>query len=200
MPSSCRARRAPSTSPSMTFSCHWAAMTATRRSPQLRHGQFGCTLAAHVCSSGSWISYELVVLVVRCVRYWLPQVDAAVASSQGRSWPIRSRLVRRYRRLCSPAWTGIGSRPVTLMPCRTRASVLSGLLVISRTLWTPRSCEDLRAGAVVAGVGGQAQLQVGVEGVAAALLELVRAQLGQQSDAAALVAAQVDDDAAALGL
>ena len=60
--------------------------------------------------------------------------------------------------------------------------------------------QDLRAGAVVAGVGGQAEFEVGVEGVAAALLELVRAQLGQQADAAALVAAQVDDDAPALGL
>ncbi len=56
----------------------------------------------------------------------------------------------------------------------------------------------MRARAVVAGVGGQAEFEVGVEGVAAALLEFVRSQLGQQADAAPLVAAEVDDDAAAL--
>src|SRR5690606_30133946 len=60
--------------------------------------------------------------------------------------------------------------------------------------------EDLRAGRVVAGVGGQAEFEVGVEGVPAAFLEFVGAQFGHQADAAPLVAAQVDDDAPALGL
>ena len=47
-------------------------------------------------------------------------------------------------------------------------------------------------------VGGQAEVEVGVDGVAAAVLELVGLQLGDQADPAALVAAQVDDHAAAL--
>ena len=45
---------------------------------------------------------------------------------------------------------------------------------------------------------GQALLQVGVDGVVALLLELVGADLVAESDAATLVAAQVDQDAAAL--
>ena len=58
--------------------------------------------------------------------------------------------------------------------------------------------EDLGGGAVVAGVGRQAEVEVGVHGVATAVLELVGLQLRDQADPPALVAAQVDDDAAAL--
>jgi hypothetical protein len=64
---------------------------------------------------------------------------------------------------------------------------------------TPRSAEDLRAGAVVAGVGGQAELEVGVDGVAAGVLQLVGLQLVHQADAPALVTAHVEHDAAAGG-
>src|SRR3712207_7216651 len=45
-----------------------------------------------------------------------------------------------------------------------------------------RSDEDLRAGAVVAGVGGQAQVEVGVDGVDAQVLQLVGLQLVQRSE------------------
>ena len=58
--------------------------------------------------------------------------------------------------------------------------------------------EDLRADAVVAGVGGQAELEVGVDGVVAGVLQLVGLQLVHQPDAAALVAAHVEHHAAAL--
>ena len=59
--------------------------------------------------------------------------------------------------------------------------------------------EDLRADAVLARVGREAELDVRLDGVAALVLQGVRAQLVAEADAAALVAAQVDDDAAALG-
>src|SRR5690606_25017841 len=49
--------------------------------PHVAYGQFRCTLAAHV--SPRWFAY------------WLPQAGTVGVSSQGRSWPIRSRLVRR---------------------------------------------------------------------------------------------------------
>ena len=75
---------------------------------------------------------------------------------------------------------------------------MSGLLVSSRTLLDAEVAQDLGGGAVVAGVGGQPEVEVGVDGVAAAVLQLVGLQLGDQADAAALVAAQVDHDAAAL--
>ena len=58
--------------------------------------------------------------------------------------------------------------------------------------------EDAGCRRVVAGVGGQAEREVGVDGVEAALLQAVRAQLVDEPDAATLVAAHVDDDAALL--
>ena len=57
--------------------------------------------------------------------------------------------------------------------------------------------EDRRADAVVAVVDGQAELEVGVDGVEALVLQLVGPQLVGDADPPALVAAQVDDDAAA---
>ena len=45
----------------------------------------------------------------------------------------------------------------------------------------------------------QAEVEVGVDGVAAPVLELVGLQLRDQPDPASLVPAQVDHDAAALG-
>ena len=58
--------------------------------------------------------------------------------------------------------------------------------------------EDLRADAVLARVGREAELEVGLDGVAALVLQRVRAQLVAEPDAAAFVAAQVHDDAVAL--
>ena len=63
----------------------------------------------------------------------------------------------------------------------------------------PEVHEDLGADAVVAQVGGQAELEVGVDGVEALLLEPVGAQLVQQADAAALLG-EVEQHAAALVL
>ena len=57
--------------------------------------------------------------------------------------------------------------------------------------------EDLRADAVLPAVLGQPEVEVGVDGVAALLLEAVGADLVPDADAAALVAAEVDDHAAA---
>src|SRR5665213_722534 len=58
--------------------------------------------------------------------------------------------------------------------------------------------QDLGPDAVLAGVGRQSQLQVGVDGVEAFLLEVVGAQLVGQADTPAFVTAQVDKDAAAI--
>ena len=51
----------------------------------------------------------------------------------------------------------------------------------------PEVDQDLRADAVVAQVGRQAELEVGVDGVVALLLQLVGPELVQQADAAALL-------------
>ena len=55
--------------------------------------------------------------------------------------------------------------------------------------------QDLRGDAVVAGIGGQAQGRVGIERVEAAVLQRVGANLVGKTDAAPLLAAQVDDHA-----
>ena len=59
--------------------------------------------------------------------------------------------------------------------------------------------EDLRPDAVVAQVGGQAELEVGLDGVQSALLQLVGPQLVEQADPAALLG-EVQQDAVALAL
>ena len=58
--------------------------------------------------------------------------------------------------------------------------------------------EDLRADAVLARVGREAELEIRLDRVAALVLQRVRAQLVAEPDAAAFVAAQVHDDALAL--
>ncbi len=57
--------------------------------------------------------------------------------------------------------------------------------------------QNLRADAVVAGVGRQAEFQVRVDGVVAGVLQLIGLQLVHQTDAAALVPAHVEHHAAA---
>ena len=59
--------------------------------------------------------------------------------------------------------------------------------------------EDLRADAVVAQVDRQAELEVGVDGVEPAVLQLVGVELVEQADPAALLG-EVEQHAAALAL
>ena len=59
--------------------------------------------------------------------------------------------------------------------------------------------QDLGRGAVVARIRGQPEVEVGVHGVASAVLEGIGLQLRDQADPPALVAAQVDHDTASLG-
>src|SRR4051794_348297 len=58
--------------------------------------------------------------------------------------------------------------------------------------------EDLRADAVLPAVGGQSELQVGVDGVVALVLQSIGADLVADADAAPLVTTQVDDGAEVL--
>ena len=75
---------------------------------------------------------------------------------------------------------------------------LAGLLVSSRMVRTPRSTRICAPGAVVARVGRQTEVEVGVDRVATLVLQLVRLQLVQQADPPTLVPAQVEHHAAAL--
>ena len=59
--------------------------------------------------------------------------------------------------------------------------------------------EDLRADAVLTGVGREPEVLVRLDRVAALVLERVRPQLVPEPDPTTLVTAQVDDDALALG-
>jgi hypothetical protein len=62
----------------------------------------------------------------------------------------------------------------------------------------PEVDEDLRADPVVARVGGEPELDVRLDGVAALLLQVVRAELVRDADRSPLVTADVQDDAAVL--
>ena len=84
-------------------------------------------------------------------------------------------------------------RPYPSSPAR-----LAGLFVSSRMRTDTQVDEDLRAGAVVARVGRQAEVEVGVDRVAPRVLQLVGLQLVQQADPPALMPAHVEHDAAAL--
>ena len=83
------------------------------------------------------------------------------------------------------------------MPAAVRLDVFAGLFVSSATRPTPRSWRIAAPTRVVAVVDRQAELDVGVDGVEALVLQLVGPQLVGDADAPALVAAQVDDDAGA---
>ena len=103
---------------------------------------------------------------------------------------------RRYAALSS--WTGGDQRYPRRRPrCRAAVSavVLAGLFVSSRTVLDAELEEDRRTDGVVAVVDGQAELDVGVDGVEPLVLQLVRPQLVGDADAAPLVTAEVDDDA-----
>ena len=91
-----------------------------------------------------------------------------------------------------------GTRSTISRPKPSRPPYFAGLFVISRIVVIAEVDEDLRADAVLARVGREAELLVGLDGVAALVLQRVRAQLVAEADAAALVAAQVDDHALAL--
>ena len=62
----------------------------------------------------------------------------------------------------------------------------------------PQVDQDLGADSVISGIGGQPELEVGVHGVFAGVLQLVGLQFVHQPDAAALVAAHVQHHAAPL--
>ena len=94
--------------------------------------------------------------------------------------------------------TSSGTCSTTVRPWSSIPARLAGLLVSSRTELHPEVGEDLRPDAVVARVGRQPEVEVRVDGVAAAVLQPVGGELVHQADAPALVAAQVDHDAAAL--
>ena len=91
-----------------------------------------------------------------------------------------------------------GTRSTISRPKPSRPPYLAGLLVMQPHGGDAEVDEDLRADAVLAAVDRQAELDVGVDGVVALVLQVVGADLVADADAAALVAAQVDDDAEAL--
>ena len=93
----------------------------------------------------------------------------------------------------------IGTCSTTVSPKPSIPVSFFGLFVRMRSVVSPRSDEDLVADPVVARVGGEAELEVRLDGVETLLLQLVRAQLVDQADAATLLR-HVEQHAAALRL
>ena len=88
---------------------------------------------------------------------------------------------------------GETSKP--LLPAQSRIA-----LSCSADRPEPEVEEDLRADAVVAEVGREAEAFVGLDGVGTRVLERVGLELVEEADAPALLAAQVDDHAATGGV
>ena len=88
-------------------------------------------------------------------------------------------------RVCS------GTRSTICSPKPSRPPRLAGLLVMRRMVVMPEVDEDLGADTVLPAVDRQAQLDVGVDRVEPAVLQLVGLQLVGDADTPSLVAAQV---------
>ena len=134
-------------------------------------------------------------------------VDGAVAAARSRQrtssspskmCPMRSRLVRRYSMFSGLACSVERDAVDDVETEALEAAVLDRVVGHEAHGGDAEVDEDLGTDAVLAVVDGQAELQVGVDGVVALLLEVVGPQLVGQADAATLVAAQVDDDAGPL--
>ena len=80
--------------------------------------------------------------------------------------------------------------------CSSSAAIFSGLLVMRRTACTSSSLSAFAGKFEDAAVGLVAELEVGLDGVEALVLQLVGAELGHQADAAAFLLL-VDQDAGA---
>ena len=108
-------------------------------------------------------------------------------------------LVRRYASFCGvrPDLEAADLRDVDAV--RAQARHLRGVVGQQADPLHPEVGEDRRRRAVLAPVRGPAEVEVGLDGVPALVLQRVRGDLGQQADPAALVPAQVDDGAALLG-
>src|SRR5918995_3569310 len=179
-----KARSAPASRPSMTWACQLAATTATRRSWQ----SVGCA-GGPPCPAMSDRSCAQVARSDVSGKRHL-QVGEMVTHPVPLGQQVGQVVVVRVWRERYP----LGD----LDPVVLEVAHLLGVVGQQPDLTDPEVPEDLGRRAVVPGVGRQSEIQVGVHGVAPALLELVGLQLGHQPDAAALVPAQVDDDATAL--
>src|SRR6202012_5429012 len=84
-----------------------------------------------------------------------------------------------------------------MQPVAVQADSLGGVVGQQPHRADPEVDQDLGPGAVVACVGGQSELEVGVDGVVAGVLQLIGLQLVHQADAATFMATHVEHHAAA---
>ena len=85
------------------------------------------------------------------------------------------------------------------MPAASRAATFSGLLVMRRTAWTPRSLRISAGSSNSRWSASVAERVVGFDGVEALVLELVGAELGHEADAAAFLLLVEQDAGAFVG-
>ena len=109
-------------------------------------------------------------------------------------------LLLRFEILLRPVCGAIssGTRSTISRPKPSIATYFAGIVRHQPDLADAEVAEDLGAGAVVADVGREAELRVGLDRVVALLLKLVRLQLVEQADAAPFLQ-QIEDDAFLLG-
>ena len=126
--------------------------------------------------------------------------EDVIESLLERGVPSRSRLVRRYSMFSGLGDGSRGTRSMMSRPKPSRPPYLIGLLVMSRMVVTPRSTSIWAPMPYSRLSTGRPSSRLASTVSWPLLLELVGADLVAQADAPALVAPQVDEHPAALGL
>ena len=83
--------------------------------------------------------------------------------------------------------TSADTRSVTAIPAASNAATFSGLLVIRRTLETPKQLQRPRRKIIITAIGSEAEFFIRLHCIASAVLKLVGLQFGHQADAAAFL-------------
>ena len=166
-PASARARWAPATSPSMTSVCQEAATMATRR-PLPSAVTAGRRVHSRAGSLVARVDHEVVAHPVALGA----QVGAVGGVRRDRE-ALDGRDVDAVARIALRPWPG----------CSSAAAPTT----------SPRAVRIAAPAAYSRRVDRQVELELGVDGVEARVLQGVGLQLGDQPDAAPLVAAQVDE-------
>ena len=87
---------------------------------------------------------------------------------------------------------------MTSIPAASQCGHFFGIVGHQADGWTPSSLERFGRKFVGAAVGGEAQLDIGLDGVQTLVLQLVGLELGHEADAAALLLL-IEQDAGAFG-
>src|ERR1700722_1600752 len=145
-------------------------------------------------------------------EYDTPTRDAVSSTAPGRNSATSEDVIKSLQKVSQALLLGaqvldvlrvgvrVETHPIDDVEAEAlKTAVFGGVVGHEAHLGHAEVDEDLRADAVLAAVDRQPELEVGVHGVVALLLQVVCAQLVRQPDAAPFVPPEVDHHAGALG-